>query len=100
MAVCLPDSSKRHHPSKQRLQFSLAELLSWITAVALWLSLLKWSGSWADATIVGVLALVWYCTWRFDLPFRRTYLPMTLWVIVAVCVLAGIMVLFLPSVPG
>ena len=98
MAIHPKDSNERPDLEKSRLQFTLAELLGWITGVAVWLSLLKWSGSWPLAITVGVWALAFYCERRFALRFPDKHLPITILVVVAICIVAGvILALILPA---
>ena len=53
--------------SRQRWQFSLRQLLGWVTAAAVWLAALKCSDSNPIIIFVGVLAIAWWINRRlFD----------------------------------
>jgi hypothetical protein len=90
MAICRQKSRQRSDLPRHRLQFSLADLLTWITGVAFWLSLLKCSGSWPLAISVGGIALAVYGDWRFGLLFPDKYLPITVLAIIVICVVVGV----------
>jgi hypothetical protein len=77
-------------PPGRRFQFSIAYLLGWTTAVAVCLSLWKWSGSWLLAMLIGTCAFQAYVVSRR--PVRRS-LAVALalvWGLVALMVAAAI----------
>ncbi len=77
-------------PPGRRFQFGIAYVLGWITAVAVCLSLWKWSGSWLLAMLIGTCAFQAYVVSRR--PVRRSVAAawLLVWVLVVLTVAAGI----------
>lgn len=89
------DADDGRVPPKPRSQFSLAHLLKWTTGAALWLAVLKCSGSWQFAMLLGLCVMVVYLDLRFSLRFPDRYL---LTIVAALIVLGTLMAFLFPAV--
>jgi hypothetical protein len=84
-------SDGRHaDPPRRCFQFGIAYMLGWITAVAVCLSLWKWSDSWLLAMLIGTCAFQAYIV--FGRPVRRSVAAawLLVWVLVGLMVAADV----------